>query len=291
VVRGEKLLLAGPAAAVTQAGELLTHLVARLRQAPRLGEEIRALIAREQHPSDPAGEDEGSMRTYKAAVRARSNGQAQYLKAIETHDIVFAIGPAGTGKTYLAVAAAVAALRQKRVSRIVLARPAVEAGESLGFLPGALEDKVDPYLRPLYDALQDLLEPERLRRYQDMKIIEVVPLAYMRGRTLNEAFIILDEAQNTTRGQMKMFLTRMGENARMVVTGDLSQVDLPHGTISGLKDALATLDGMPGAAFVHFTDADVVRNPLVTRIVRAYERRDQARAAAPPEPPHERRRR
>ncbi len=279
VVRGEKLLLDGPATGVSQARELLTHLIARLRQTPRLsGEEIRALIARELQQSDPApaGESEGAMRTYKAAVRARSNGQAQYLKAIEAYDIVFAIGPAGTGKTYLAVAAAVAALRQKQVSRIVLARPAVEAGENLGFLPGALEDKVDPYLRPLYDALHDLLEPERLKRYQDMKIIEVVPLAYMRGRTLNEAFIILDEAQNTTPQQMKMFLTRLGSGSKATITGDITQSDLPREQPSGLVEIQKILTSIPGLAFCYLTDQDVIRNPLVQEIIKAYERHEQA---------------
>jgi phosphate starvation-inducible PhoH-like protein len=279
VVRGEKLLLDGPAAAVSQAGELLTHLVAKLRQAPRLSsEEVRALIAREPRRDDPEapGDEEGTMRTYKAAVRARSAGQAQYLRAIETQDIVFAIGPAGTGKTYLAVAAAVAALRQKRVSRIVLARPAVEAGESLGFLPGALEDKVDPYLRPLYDALHDLLEPERLRRFQDMKIIEVVPLAYMRGRTLNEAFIILDEAQNTTPQQMKMFLTRLGSRSKAAITGDITQIDLPREQPSGLVEIQKILTSVAGLAFCYLTERDVIRNPLVQEIIKAYERHEQA---------------
>lgn len=278
VVRGEKLLLDGPASAVSQAGELLTSLVARLRQAPRLSsEEVRSLIARERQSPDPqaVGEDEGAMRTYKAAVRARSTGQAQYLRAIETHDIVFAIGPAGTGKTYLAVAAAVAALRQKQVSRIVLARPAVEAGESLGFLPGALEDKVDPYLRPLYDALHDLLEPERLKRYQEMKIIEVVPLAYMRGRTLNEAFIILDEAQNTTPQQMKMFLTRLGSRSKATITGDITQSDLPREQPSGLIEIQKILTRIPGLAFCYLTEQDVIRNPLVQEIIKAYERHER----------------
>ena len=184
--------------------------------------------------------------------------------------------PAGTGKTYLAVAAAVAALREKRVSRIVLARPAVEAGESLGFLPGALEDKVDPYLRPLYDALQDLLEPERLSRFQSMKIVEVAPLAFMRGRTLNDAFIILDEAQNTTASQMKMFLTRMGANSKVVITGDITQTDLPGSQPSGLVEARRILNYVSGLAFVHLTERDVVRNPLVQRIIKAYETHDNS---------------
>jgi len=285
VVRGEQLLLSGPAAAVEQAGEFLTRLITRIRKTPRMSaEELEAMIAQERCQGEfAATEEESALRTYRAAVRARSAGQARYLKAIEERDIVFAIGPAGTGKTYLAVAAAVAALRQKRVSRIVLARPAVEAGESLGFLPGALEDKVDPYLRPLYDALQDLLEPERLRRFQDMKIIEVVPLAYMRGRTLNEAFIILDEAQNTTPQQMKMFLTRLGSRSKATITGDVTQIDLPREQPSGLIEIQKILTHIPGLAFVYLTEQDVIRNPLVQEIIKAYERYELA-GPLPPAP-------
>ena len=185
--------------------------------------------------------------------------------------MVFGVGPAGTGKTYLAVAMAVAAINAKKVSRIVLVRPAVEAGERLGFLPGTLQEKVDPYLRPLYDALYDLLEPERVDKMLEKNVIEVAPLAFMRGRTLNDAFIIMDEAQNTTIEQMKMFLTRMGNNSKAVITGDITQIDLPNPRKSGLLDAINVLDGVEGIHFCHFEDGDVVRHALVQRIVRAYE--------------------
>lgn len=278
VARGDMLLLDGPAESIQRATGLLNHVIDSIRRNPELGEEdvkfiLEQLRTSKQVPSPtPGSVDDQAIRTYRSAVRARSPGQATYLRAIEDNDIVFAIGPAGTGKTYLAVAAAVAALRQKEVSRIVLARPAVEAGESLGFLPGALEEKVDPYLRPLYDALQDLLEPERLSRFQSMKIIEVAPLAFMRGRTLNDAFIILDEAQNTTPPQMKMFLTRLGARSKAVVTGDITQTDLPQNQPSGLTEVRGILPEIDRLAFVYLTEEDVVRNPLVQRIVQAYER-------------------
>jgi len=204
-------------------------------------------------------------------VQPRSVNQRKYVEAIETNDMVFGIGPAGTGKTYLAVAMAVAALMSKQVSRIILVRPAVEAGERLGFLPGSLQEKVDPYLRPLYDALYDLLETERVDKMLEKNVIEVAPLAFMRGRTLNDAFIIMDEAQNTTGEQMKMFLTRLGNNAKAVITGDLTQIDLPNPKRSGLFEAIQVLDGVEGIHFCHFEDVDVVRHHLVQRIVRAYD--------------------
>ena len=217
--------------------------------------------------------DAGKQRSagIKRAVQPRSINQRRYVEAIEQNDMVFGVGPAGTGKTYLAVAMAVAAINAKKVSRIVLVRPAVEAGERLGFLPGTLQEKVDPYLRPLYDALYDLLEPERVDRMLERNVIEVAPLAFMRGRTLNDAFIIMDEAQNTTIEQMKMFLTRMGNNSKCVITGDITQIDLPNPRKSGLLDAINILDGVEGINFCHFEDSDVVRHPLVQRIVRAYE--------------------
>jgi phosphate starvation-inducible PhoH-like protein len=207
----------------------------------------------------------------RRTVQPRSINQRKYIEAIEQNDMVFGVGPAGTGKTYLAVAMAVAAINAKKVSRIVLVRPAVEAGERLGFLPGTLQDKVDPYLRPLYDALYDLLEPEKVDRMLEKNVIEVAPLAFMRGRTLNDAFIIMDEAQNTTIEQMKMFLTRMGNSSKAVITGDITQIDLPNPRKSGLLDAINILDGVEGIEFCNFVDADVVRHPLVQRIVRAYE--------------------
>ena len=208
-------------------------------------------------------------------VRAKTAGQVAYVNAIESHTITFGIGPAGTGKTYLAVAEAVAAFRAKTVNRIILTRPAVEAGERLGFLPGDLQSKVDPYLRPLYDALFDMLGAETYQKYLERGNIEVAPLAYMRGRTLDDSFIILDEAQNTSCEQMKMFLTRLGENSRMVVNGDLSQVDLPRGVISGLRDALDTLKGISNIGSVTFSANDVVRHGLVAKIVKAYEEKSK----------------
>ncbi|HWA95296.1 MAG TPA: PhoH family protein [Terracidiphilus sp.] len=207
----------------------------------------------------------------KRLVQPRSINQRKYIEAIEKNDMVFGVGPAGTGKTYLAVAMAVAAMNAKKISRIILVRPAVEAGEKLGFLPGSLQEKVDPYLRPLYDALYDLLEPERVDKMLEKNIIEVAPLAFMRGRTLNDAFIIMDEAQNTTVEQMKMFLTRLGNNSKAVITGDITQIDLPNPRKSGLVDAINVLDGVEGINFCHFEEGDVVRHALVQRIVRAYE--------------------
>jgi len=217
--------------------------------------------------------DSGKQRSagIKRTVQPRSINQRKYVEAIEQNDMVFGVGPAGTGKTYLAVAMAVAAINAKKVSRIVLVRPAVEAGERLGFLPGTLQEKVDPYLRPLYDALYDLLEPEKVDKMLERNVIEVAPLAFMRGRTLNDAFIIMDEAQNTTIEQMKMFLTRMGNNSKAVITGDITQIDLPNPRKSGLLDAINILDGVEGIQFCHFVDTDVVRHALVQRIVRAYE--------------------
>jgi len=207
----------------------------------------------------------------KRMVQPRSINQRLYVEAIEQVDMVFGIGPAGTGKTYLAVAMAASALLAKKISRIVLVRPAVEAGERLGFLPGTLQEKVDPYLRPLYDALYDLIEPERVDKMLERNVIEVAPLAFMRGRTLNDAFIIMDEAQNTTSEQMKMFLTRMGNNAKAVITGDITQIDLPNPRKSGLVEAINILDGVDGIKFIRFEDGDVVRHHLVQRIIRAYE--------------------
>ncbi|HEY1660393.1 MAG TPA: PhoH family protein [Candidatus Sulfotelmatobacter sp.] len=204
-------------------------------------------------------------------VQPKSMNQRRYLEAIETHDMVFGIGPAGTGKTYLAVAMAISALLAKRVNRIILARPAVEAGERLGFLPGTLQDKIDPYLRPLYDALYDMLEPEKVDRYLEKNVIEIAPIAFMRGRTLNDSFVILDEAQNTTSEQMKMFVTRLGFNSKAVITGDITQIDLPNARRSGLLEAIDVLRRVEGLNFVHFDETDVVRHHLVQRIIRAYD--------------------
>jgi phosphate starvation-inducible PhoH-like protein len=214
----------------------------------------------------------------KSPIIARSTGQRNYVEAIQKHDIVFGIGPAGTGKTYLAVAMAVAALKKEQVARIILTRPAVEAGEALGFLPGELEQKIMPYLRPLYDALRDMLEPEEIERLLARQTIEIAPLAYMRGRTLNHAFVILDEAQNTTTEQMFMLLTRIGPNSKCVITGDVTQIDLPGNKRSGVVEALQALKAIPGIATVYFTERDVVRHELVRAIINAYQ---QHRSPAP----------
>src|ERR1039457_207634 len=214
----------------------------------------------------------GRQRSFgRRTVQPKSPNQRRYLEAIEQHDMVFGVGPAGTGKTYLAVAMAISALLNKQVNRIILARPAVEAGERLGFLPGSLQEKIDPYLRPLYDALFDMLEPERVERYLEKNIIEIAPIAFMRGRTLNDSFVILDEAQNTTSEQMKMFVTRLGFNSKAVITGDVTQIDLPSARRSGLIEAVEILQSVNGLAFVHFDESDVVRHHLVQRIIRAYD--------------------
>jgi len=246
-------------AAVRMAGHAAERSAERL---PEVAEEPRLPLS-----------DIPSIRTRKGTIGARTPTQASYMEALAGHDLVFALGPAGTGKTYIAVAQAVAMLASGRVERIVLSRPAVEAGERLGFLPGDLREKVDPYLRPLYDALHDMLPADQVARRIANGEIEIAPLAFMRGRTLAHCYVILDEAQNTTPVQMKMMLTRLGEGARMVVTGDLTQVDLPPGTPSGLGDALDTLEGVAGIGVVRFTEHDVVRHPLVARIVEAYGRR------------------
>ena len=214
----------------------------------------------------------GRQRSFgRRTVQPKSVNQRRYLEAIEKYDMVFGIGPAGTGKTYLAVAMAISALLAKRVNRIILARPAVEAGERLGFLPGTLQDKIDPYLRPLYDALYDMLDPEKVDRYLEKNVIEIAPIAFMRGRTLNDSFVILDEAQNTTSEQMKMFVTRLGFNSKAVITGDITQIDLPSARRSGLLEAADVLKKVEGLTFVYFDEGDVVRHHLVQRIIRAYD--------------------
>lgn len=226
--------------------------------------------------SDPRA----GLKTKRRTITPRSATQARYLEALAESELVFGLGPAGTGKTYLAVAQAVSLLMQGSIERIILSRPAVEAGERLGFLPGDMKEKVDPYLRPLYDALHDMLPGDQVTKRLETGVIEVAPLAFMRGRTLSHAFVILDEAQNTTPMQMKMFLTRLGEGSRMVVTGDVTQIDLPSGQKSGLREALSILRGVEGVSFVEFSDQDVVRHPLVGRIVRAYDAADRARDAS-----------
>ena len=279
--RGNKLVITGTAHARNQADRVLKDLYARLKSGEEVnaGEvdgAIRMATAPDADLDKPQGGAGGPrIQTKRRVIGPRSQTQGTYIDALMNHELVFGIGPAGTGKTYLAVAVAVSMLLQKRVDRIILSRPAVEAGERLGFLPGDLKEKIDPYLRPLYDALYDTLPGEQAMKGIESGEIEVAPLAFMRGRTLANAFVILDEAQNCTPVQMKMFLTRLGENSRMAITGDPSQVDLPLGAKSGLKDALEVLDGVEGVATVRFSDADVVRHPLVTRVVKAYNSRDR----------------
>jgi phosphate starvation-inducible PhoH-like protein len=270
--RDDRILIEGSDQAVAQAttvleqlkgiaqrqGEIAPHDVARV-----LGSVTGQTFADDQPPIQGL--------TVGKQVRPKTAGQAEYVKAIQEHDLVFCIGPAGTGKTYLAVAMAISALRQERIRKIVLVRPAVEAGESLGFLPGDLQAKINPYLRPLLDALRDLMDYESVKRLTEQDIIEMIPLAYMRGRTLNDAFIILDEAQNTTVAQMKMFLTRMGNNSKIVVSGDITQIDLPAHSRSGLIDALSRLRNIEGFSQVRLGKTDIVRHPLVQKIVAAYE--------------------
>jgi phosphate starvation-inducible protein PhoH and related proteins len=277
--RGNRLAITGEASRVDAAQAMLEGLWQRLERGEGIGRpEVEAAIRLASADSDPRLplSDVPAIRTRRGAVGPRSPGQASYMEALASHDLVFGIGPAGTGKTYLAVAQAVAMLQAGRVDRIVLSRPAVEAGERLGFLPGDMKEKVDPYLRPLYDALHDMMPAEQVVRRLTNGEIEVAPLAFMRGRTLAHAYAILDEAQNTTAVQMKMWLTRMGEGTRMVVTGDLTQVDLPSGVRSGLRDALDTLEGVPGIAVARLDRRDVVRHPLVARIVDAYDQREVA---------------
>jgi phosphate starvation-inducible PhoH-like protein len=283
--RGNQVAISGEPDRVQAAQAALTGLWKRLEKGEGVASgDVDAAIRMLNRPAAPLGEDDPrlplsdlpAIRTRRGAVGPRSPGQHAYMETLGRHEMVFAIGPAGTGKTYLAVAQAVAMLLAGRVERIVLCRPAVEAGERLGFLPGDLKEKIDPNLRPLYDALHDMMPGDQVIRRMGTGEIEVAPLAFMRGRTLAHAFVILDEAQNTTEAQMKMFLTRMGEGTRMVITGDLTQIDLPPGTRSGLRDAVETLEGVQGIGFARFNTGDVVRHPLVGRIVDAYDQRATA---------------
>jgi phosphate starvation-inducible PhoH-like protein len=277
IVRGNTLILRGEPGEVQQLEALFQELIYLLRRNGRLlPEDVAMVLDLVAVDNLPAVQEEGGDVIFfgrQGPIRARTPRQMEYWRKVQTHDIVFAIGPAGTGKTYLAVAMALAALRRNEVARLILSRPAVEAGESLGFLPGDLQEKIDPYLRPLTDALLEMLGAEKLRSLTERRIIEIIPLAYMRGRTLNNAFLILDEAQNTTIGQMKMFLTRLGRNAKAIITGDITQIDLSDPSISGLVDVQAVLRDVPGIAFVYFDRSDVVRHRLVADIIEAYERR------------------
>lgn len=272
VARGEEVMLEGEPGSVEQAAGLLEKLKGLIERGTRLDEADIGFALDFLSEEGKLPPPEIVLSTRRGSIRPRSVGQYLYIQAIRSYDVVFGIGPAGTGKTYLAVAMAVAALKERKVSKIVLSRPAVEAGESLGFLPGDLLEKVDPYLRPLYDALEDMLPPDKLKALLESRTVEVIPLAYMRGRTLNSAFAILDEAQNTLPVQMKMFLTRLGIGSKAVITGDITQIDLPDPGASGLVQIQKILGGVEGVKFVYLSDQDVVRHKLVRDIIKAYDR-------------------
>jgi phosphate starvation-inducible PhoH-like protein len=273
VLRGEYLKISGALNAIRKAEAFINHLLERPGAGSLSGSEVYLLLRSFKGEGGETGQNP-SVRSpgHAHIVMPKTKGQREYFDAIREHDIVFGIGPAGTGKTYLAVAAAVEALKSEQVRRLILTRPALEAGESLGFLPGDINEKIGPYLRPLYDALYDMMDAERIEKYVEQGIIEMAPLAYMRGRTLNDAFIILDEAQNATAEQMKMFLTRMGFDSKAVITGDVTQSDLPGGKPIGLLQASEKLRDIEGIKFVQFTGADVVRHELVQKIISAYEK-------------------
>ena len=280
VNRGTELKVSGDPERVDQGVRTLEGLLALAAKGETIDEQrVRYLMTLVREGSDEQirqmASDVVCITAKGKPIKAKTVGQQTYMKAIMKNTVTIGVGPAGTGKTYLAVAAAVAAFRERTVNRIILTRPAVEAGERLGFLPGDLQNKVDPYLRPLYDALYDMLGAETFQKYQERGSIEVAPLAYMRGRTLDDSFIILDEAQNTTREQMKMFLTRLGFGSKIVITGDTTQIDLPEDKVSGLKDAIRVLDGVPDIAICRLTAADVVRHALVQQIIHAYEKAEK----------------
>ena len=278
IVRGSTVKLSGDKKEIKIISKIFNNMINTIEQKGHLEEnEIENFIDNTSEDSELLSEESIAkkiiLHTYKGIVYAKTVGQKKYLKAVNNHDITFAIGPAGTGKTYQAVACAVAALKSKIVNKIVITRPAVEAGESLGFLPGDLKEKIDPYLTPLYDALNDMIEKDKLKFYIDNNMIEIAPLAYMRGRTLNDAFIILDEGQNTTIAQMEMFLTRIGYGSKTVVTGDTSQIDLPRDIKSGLKDCLEFIKNIKGSHVTKFKTSDVMRHKIVKDIIKEYEKR------------------
>ena len=282
VARGNKVIIEGDPAEVQNIIDLLNDLITRIRHGDYITEQylnysIEMVREGQGGPASIIAEEAHALAHLKREVRPKTVGQKLYLDSIKENDIVFSIGPAGTGKTYLAVAVAVSALKNKRVNRIVLVRPAVEAGESLGFLPGDIRAKVDPYLRPVYDALHEMMQAEKIKKLIDLGVIEIVPLAFMRGRTLNHTFVILDEAQNTTPAQMKMFLTRLGEGSQAVITGDITQIDLDERKSSGLVVIQKILKDVDGIKFVYLSDKDVVRHALVQKIIRAYEKHEKKR--------------
>jgi phosphate starvation-inducible PhoH-like protein len=272
IARGNTIQIEGAEARVAEAERIFEQLRQMLRKQGKISlEDVRTVVEIVRHSNDQTGPENAGFADGPKHVRPRTDGQARYVRAMHDSDLTLCVGPGGTGKTFLAVAMAVSMLRQGQVKRIALVRPAVEAGERLGFLPGDIVAKVNPYLRPLFDALHDMMEIEQVKRYMDNDIIEIVPLAYMRGRTLNQAVIILDEGQNTTVAQMKMFLTRMGTGSKIIVTGDVTQVDLPKQTRSGLADAVHRLRDIQGIAIVFLDEKDIVRHPLVQQVVLAYE--------------------
>ena len=274
VSRGDEILVKGDAEEILQITDILNSLIDHFHQFGKITEEnVKGYVAQEKQEGIPKAAQEGLLLygTRGTPIKVKTVNQQKLVKSVHENDLVFALGPAGTGKTYVSVAMAVKALKSKQVKKIIITRPAVEAGENLGFLPGDLKEKIDPYLRPIYDALHDMIPFEKLGFYMEREIIEIAPLAYMRGRTLNNAFILLDEAQNTTPMQMKMFLTRMGPNSKMIVTGDTSQIDLPSNQRSGLKDAVRTLNQTEGIGFVELNERDVVRHRLVKDIILAYQ--------------------
>ncbi|HOY94691.1 MAG TPA: PhoH family protein [Catalimonadaceae bacterium] len=279
ISRGNEIRIRGTGTEIIKISDILTSLLEHYNHYGKISEEkVKSLIQHDQIAAEMEGQEDVIIYSAKGfPIKARTPNQKRMVDACLKHDLVFATGPAGTGKTYTAVAIAVRALKNKEVKKIIITRPAVEAGENLGFLPGDLKEKIDPYLRPVYDALDDMLPPEKMKFYQENRVIEIAPLAYMRGRTLNNAFILLDEAQNTTPSQIKMFLTRMGPNSKVIVTGDMTQVDLPRHQQSGLTEAYHILKSIKGIAFIHLDSTDVVRHKLVQEIIRAYEKEDENR--------------